>query len=74
MIILTGSALQVLFFYMSVMLASLFFFSKKPYTCTQTHTHFDTQTHRYSLSPSLYLSTGCITCSLLPRVEILIPT
>ena len=62
-------------FYMSVMLASLFF-SKKPYTCTQTHTHSDTQTHRLSLSLSLYLylSTGCITCSLLPRVETLIPT
>ena len=39
MIILTGSALQVLFFYMSVMLASLFFFFQEAlYLHSDTHT------------------------------------
>ena len=39
-------------FHMSVMLASLFFFPKKPYTCTQTERH----THSLSLSLSLSAS------------------
>ena len=61
MTILTGSALQVLFFYMSVMLASLsFFFFFFPrslilalrQTDRQTHTHTHTHTVSLSLSAS----------------------
>ena len=59
MTILTGSALQVLFFYMSVMLASLsFFFFFLP----------------RSLILALRQTDRQITCFLLPRVETLIPT
>ena len=64
MTILTGSALQVLFFYMSVMLASLsfffFFFPKKPYPCTQTDRQTDTHTHTHTHCLSLSLSASAL--------------